>query len=198
MPRGRARLVGRAARTSSTPSVAPRRVCSVEGRPVDAKRERNSGTPARREERRPTGTRHAATAAAKRRHLGDRDSHRGRRRGVAPTERGARGGWVRRVRVSGVRARRASSRSRSCAGRSVRLRRQQPPRFSGLRAASPAPRVTMRASRDTPTPPRERTRRAPVTKVIAPRTQSGPRRSRGRRRGAAPPCGGADVRDQRN
>ena len=34
--------------------------------------------------------------------------------------------------------------------------------------------------------------------IIAPRTQSGPRRSRGRRRGAAPPCGGADVRDQRN
>jgi len=33
---------------------------------------------------------------------------------------------------------------------------------------------------------------------IAPRTQSGPRRSRGRRRGAAPPCGGADVRDQIN
>ena len=39
---------------------------------------------------------------------------------------------------------------------------------------------------------------ASKTKVIAPRTQSGPRRSRGRRRGAAPPCGGADIRDQRN
>ena len=33
--------------------------------------------------------------------------------------------------------------------------------------------------------------------LIAPRTQSGPRRSRGRRRGAAPPCGGPDVRCQR-
>ena len=37
-----------------------------------------------------------------------------------------------------------------------------------------------------------------VTTVFAPRTHSGPRRSRGRRRGAAPPCGGADIRDQRN
>ena len=37
-----------------------------------------------------------------------------------------------------------------------------------------------------------------IVPLIAPRTQSGPRRSRGRRRGAAPPCGGADVRDQRN
>ena len=35
-------------------------------------------------------------------------------------------------------------------------------------------------------------------RVFAPRTQSGPRRSRGRRRGAAPPCGGADIKDQRN
>ena len=105
-------------------------------RPVDAKRERNSGTPARREERRPTGTRHAATAAETRPHRRSRQppSPASRRR-IHGTRRGAVGGAA-RARERHARPREfAAAELRS--GAVVRLRRQQPPRSNGKNSTSP-------------------------------------------------------------